>query len=139
MPVVLFIYNNLQKALDIIGVNDYLIKAQRRIKMSKYILEEFGKDKGYKIEEQELYKIIDTVFPTRDFGEGWHEEVIGNLWEKEDKKRNYLKLRRYRNYKIRGEENIGYYDYVREAYIITSYRTVVTDVIEKYNKMDKEN
>ncbi len=28
--------------------------------MSKYILEEFGKDKGYKIEEQELYKIIDT-------------------------------------------------------------------------------
>lgn len=107
--------------------------------MSKYILEEFGKDKGYKIEEQELYKIIDTVFPTRDFGEGWHEEVIGNLWEKEDKKRNYLKLRRYRNYKIRGEENIGYYDYVREAYIITSYRTVVTDAIEKYNKMDKEN
>ena len=34
--------------------------------MSKYILEEFGKDKGYKIEEQELYKIIDTVFSLID-------------------------------------------------------------------------
>lgn len=105
----------------------------------EYTLTEFGKDKGYKIGERELYRIIDIVFPTRDYGEGWHEETCGNLWEKADKKRNYLKLRRYRNYKIRGEEDLGYYDYIREAYIVTSCRTVVTDVIEKYNEMEKEN
>lgn len=105
----------------------------------KYEIEEIGRDKGYKIGEQELYRIIDTVFPTRDFGEDWHEETSGNIWEKGDKKRNYLKLKRYRNYKIREEENLGYYDYIREAYIVTSYRIVVTDVIEKYNEMEKEN
>lgn len=114
-----------------------LNKEGRRI--MKYEIEEIGRDKGYKIGEQELYRIIDTVFPTRDFGEGWHEETSGNIWEKGDKKRNYLKLKRYRNYKIREEENLGYYDYIREAYIVTSYRIVVTDVIEKYNEMEKEN
>lgn len=50
----------------------------------KYEIEEIGRDKGYKIGEQELYRIIDTVFPTRDFGEGWHEETSGNIWEKGD-------------------------------------------------------
>jgi hypothetical protein len=32
MPVVLFIYNNLQKALDIIGANDYYIDIRNRRK-----------------------------------------------------------------------------------------------------------
>lgn len=104
---------------------------------NKYQLEQFGKDKGYKIEEQQLYDIIDVVFPTRNYGEGWHEEVHGTFWEKGDKKRNYLNLKRYRNYKFREAKNIGYYDYVRGAYIITNYKTKVTDVIEKYNEMEK--
>lgn len=56
----------------------------------EYTLTEFGKDKGYKIGERELYRIIDIVFPTRDYGEGWHEETCGNLWEKADKKETIL-------------------------------------------------
>ena len=62
-----------------IGDNDY--KKKEGIKMGEYVLEDFGKCKGYKITEQELFKIMDIVYPERDYGDGWHEEVHGNIWE----------------------------------------------------------
>ena len=104
--------------------------------MGEYVLEDFGKCKGYKITEQELFKITDIVYPERDYGDGWHEEVHGNIWEKDDKKRNYLKLKKCRNYKLRSEKTLGYYDYVSGVYVVRDYRMVAYDAIEKYNEMN---
>lgn len=98
-------------------------------------LQEFGYMKGYEISWEELDKIIDKVFLEKNMENGWYQVVRGNIWEKGDKKRNYLTLKKYRNGKLRSEEKLGFYDYVEERYIITDRRTVITDVIEKYNEI----
>lgn len=99
-----------------------------------YELKKFDKVNGYEISFEELSKIIDAVFPEKQLSNGWYQVVVGNLWEKDDKKRNYLYFKEYRNRKPRGEHSLGYYDYVTGRYIITDRYKKVTDVIAKYQE-----
>ena len=61
--------------------------------MGNYVLENFGEYTGYKIEEQELYEIMNIAYPERNYGDGWYEKAQANIWEKGDKKRKYFKLK----------------------------------------------
>ena len=97
-------------------------------------LKTFGKEKGYEIAYKKLDEIIDKVFPEKKMENDWYQTVTGSHWTKEDKDRLYLKLRKYRKGKLRSEENLGYYDYARKCYIVTSNRATVIDAIEKYQE-----
>lgn len=106
--------------------------------MGNYVLENFGEYTGYKIEEQELYEIMNIAYPERNYGDGWYEKAQANIWEKGDKKRKYFKLKRYRNYQFRSEKELGYYDCVTGIYVVRekNYRMIKNDVIKKYNEMN---
>ena len=105
--------------------------------MGTYVLRDFGGYIGYKIEEQELYKIMNIAYPERNYGDGWYEKTQANLWKKGDKKRKYLKLKRYRNHQFRSEKELGYYDSVTGIYVvIEKYHRTKDDVIKKYNEMN---
>ena len=99
-----------------------------------YELKEFGKEKGYDITYKELDEIIDKVFPEKKMENDWYQVTSGSHWTKADKDRLYLKFRKYRKGKLRSEENLGYYDYARKCYIVTSNRNKVIDVIERYQQ-----
>jgi hypothetical protein len=102
-----------------------------------YELKTFGKEKGYDITYKKLDEIIGKAFPEKKMENDWYQTVAGSRWTKADKDRLYLKLRKYRKGKLRSEEDLGYYDYVKNCYIVTSNRTTVIDVIEKYQKEEK--
>lgn len=106
--------------------------------MENYVLENFGEYTGYKIEEQELYEIMNIAYPERNYGDGWYEKAQANIWEKGDKKRKYFKLKRYRNYQFRSEKELGYYDCVTGIYVVRekNYKMIKNDVIKKYNEMN---
>lgn len=106
--------------------------------MGNYVLENFGEYTGYKIDEQELYEIMNIAYPERNYGDGWYEKAQANIWEKGDKKRKYFKLKRYRNYQFRSEKELGYYDCVTGIYVVRekNYRMIKNDVIKKYNEMN---
>ena len=94
--------------------------------MSEYVIDYFDNQKGYKIEWPELEKIIDTVYPD------------GNNWVKGDKDRTYISLREYRNFKLRAEHALGYYDNKLGAYIISDKYKKVTDVIALFKSKNQK-
>lgn len=104
--------------------------------MGNYVLENFGEYTGYKIDEQELYEIMNIAYPERNYGDGWYEKAQANIWEKGDKKRKYFKLKRYRNYQFRSEKELGYYDCVTGIYVVRekNYRMIKNDVIKNITK-----
>lgn len=100
--------------------------------MANYVLEVFDNQKGYKIPWKELEKMLDTVYPDGDQGNGWYQKWNCNDWVKGGKDRTYISLREYRNSKLRAEHALGYYDNINGVYVITDRYKKVTDVIEKF-------
>jgi len=100
--------------------------------MTNYVLEVFDNQKGYKIPWKELEKIIDTVYPDGNQGNGWYQKWSCNNWAKAGKDRTYISLREYRISKLRAERALGYYDNINGVYVITDRYKKVTDVIEKF-------
>lgn len=100
--------------------------------MANYVLEVFDDQKGYKIPWKELEKMLDTVYPDGDQGNGWYQKWNCNNWIKGDKDRTYISLREYRNSKLRAEHALGYYDNINGTYVITDRYKKVIDVIEKF-------
>lgn len=50
--------------------------------MANYVLEVFDNMKGYKIPWKELEKMLDTVYPDGDQGNGWYQKWNCNNWAK---------------------------------------------------------
>ena len=100
--------------------------------MANDVLEVFDNQKGYKIPWKELEKMLDTVYPDGDQGNGWYQKWNCNNWAKAGKDRTYISLREYRNSKLRAEHALGYYDNINGIYVITDRYKKVTDVIEKF-------
>lgn len=106
--------------------------------MSEYVIDYFDNQKGYKIEWPELEKIIDTVYPDGNQGNGWYQKWNCNNWVKGDKDRTYISLKEYRNFKLRAEHALGYYDNKLGAYIISDKYKKVTDVIALFKSKNQK-
>ena len=103
--------------------------------MEKYKLETF-KDgtKGYEIPFDKLQNIISELYPEEKFGNGWYRKVNYNHWTKYEKDRTYISLKEYRNFKLRAEHKMGYYDNAEELYIITNKYASVMDVVKEWKE-----
>lgn len=104
--------------------------------MLKYKLDYFDNRKGYKIKWPELEKIINTVYPDGNLGNGWYQKWTCNNWSKGNLDRTYISLRESRNYKTRAVHSLGYYDNAQEVYVVSDKYKKVTDVIALFQKED---
>ena len=99
-----------------------------------YKLETFGQSQGYTITWKELSAIIDKIFPDENLDNGWYRKWEANDWIKADINRTCLNLKYYRNFKLREQKAMGFYDNVNCRYIITDKYRKVIDIIAKYQE-----
>lgn len=101
-----------------------------------YKLESFGKIQGYSISWDKLIKIIDNIYPEEKLNNGWYRKWEANVWIKNEKSRIYLNLKYYRNFKLRKQKSLGYYDNINEKYIITDHYKTIIDAIAEFQKIN---
>lgn len=98
--------------------------------------------KGYKISWEELEKILDKVVPDKELENGWYQKWHCNTWAKEingvQYNRTYITQVFSKNYKRRNKDKpLGYYDNIENAYIVTSNKNNITDVIKLFKESEE--
>lgn len=104
-----------------------------------YKLESFENIHGYTITWNELSDILDKIYPDEALNNGWYRKWTASNWIKNDIDRTYLSLKYYRNFKLREEKPLGYYDNLTKRYIITDKYRKIIDIIKEYQEEGEHN